>query len=58
MAYLKRQFTIGIIVVPVAVIVFVTSTGAETPAPWPGRTGQASSHPGLRRRLRPICLPS
>ena len=63
MAYLKRQFkTIAVILIPLAIVVFVTSTEVVKPL---HRRPNASSgltfvavrvvpHPGVRRRLRPV----
>ena len=47
MAYLKRQFrTIAIIVIPLAIIVFLTSTEVVKPTtPWATSAGSASSSP-------------
>src|SRR6266508_963528 len=53
MAYLKRQFkTIGVILIPLAIVVFITSTEVLKPAGFSGGTGglsQVSS--GLARTL-------
>ena len=62
MAYLKRQFkTIAIILVPLAIIVFVTSTEVVEARPWHVALGRRRvgplPHAGVRRRL-PSCRAS
>ena len=60
MAYLKRQFkTIAVILIPLAIVVFVTSTEVVKPLDVDGgvvgphvRAVGSVPHPGVHRRVR------